>query len=90
MPQVKFKKDERGPRVWANCTHVIHNGKEIPGIQLDKDTSDSAVFEQFKAWLKYYGFTIVPRGRGRLVVLSPTLYDCRKQKPFEWPVPDGE
>jgi len=85
LAQVEFKPIREGFEVKATCVHVIHKSKEIPGIELDKLQADKGIFEQLKAWLKFYGFTIVPRGAQRVVILSPEMYDCRKDKPFEWP-----
>lgn len=85
MASVLFEQVKEAPTVKATCVHVIHNGKEIPGLEVDKEGAERGVFEQLKAWLKFYDFTIVPRGATRIVVLSPTMYDCRKKPQFEWP-----
>jgi hypothetical protein len=88
MGMVEFEPIRKGLVLKASCVHVIYKNKEIPGIELDRLQVDRASFEQFKAWFKFYGFKIVPRGAARIVVLSPEMYDCRKQPPFEWP--DGK
>ena len=85
MGQVEFKPIKKGLEVKATCVHVIHRNKEIPGLEVDRLQEDKESFEQLKEWLKYYGFKIVPRGARRIVILSPEMYDCRKQPPFEWP-----
>lgn len=66
----------------ANCVHVIHRKKEVPGIELNREHGTKKDFEHLKAWLKFYGFKLVVRGTNRVVVLAPELYDVRKNPEF--------